>query len=103
MKIFKLFLGAESKGIIYMGLDTVGRDDKIKLGQLEKLRMTRFNKRTQEVRETSIQYDGNLRDAKTAEVLYFEKTGTDTLCLEMFELEQDGHVIRLIQDYEFKR
>ena len=96
----KVALGAESKGNLYIGLDSAAEGGEIKPNKLNKLK-AQLGKRTNTVREIEINYNGYLEDAKTAEVFFFDKKN-DQLCLEMLELvgNDSGFTIRLIQDYE---
>ena len=96
----KVALGAESKGNLYVGLDSVAEGADIKLNKLNKLK-AQLGKRTNTVREIEFNYKGDLEEAKTAEVFFYDKKD-DQLCLEMLELvgNDSGFTIRLIQDYE---
>jgi len=95
-----IVLGAESKGLFYMGFDTANAGAKVKIGKLDKLQKVQLGKRWSVERNTVIESDTHLRDVTTVEIFFFDKSKSDQLCLEMLQLEQDEVTIRLIQDYE---
>lgn len=93
-------VGAESKGLFYLGFDTVKLGGRVQMKKLDKLQKVQLGKRWSIERVTVAQSDIHLRDVTTAEIFFFDKSKSDQLCLEKLELEQDDVTIRLIQDYE---